>query len=128
LRTVPVGFAVVDDLELAHAAVQIDAQRIGDELVLADDLVEDKPAHRLASGPGLPDLLLGTVARAGLALDAFDDLIGSRVTGANTDSCALGEDDPWACSGAHVLGGDTLRGGGAEDGGRRQPADVEAHA
>src|SRR5690242_5723972 len=55
---IAVRLAILDHLELAHAAVGIDADRVGDELVLADDLIDDEPAHQLAGSARLPDMLL----------------------------------------------------------------------
>src|SRR5579871_1255590 len=39
-----VGLAVVEDLDAAHAAVGVEAERIADPLVLADDLIEQEHA------------------------------------------------------------------------------------
>ena len=47
----PVVFPVFQHLELTHAAVGIDTERVGDQLVLADDLIQDKPAECFAAGP-----------------------------------------------------------------------------
>src|SRR5258708_3519967 len=56
---IAVGFLVLDDLDLLHTAVSVDAQRVSDQLVLADYLVDEEPANHFALGQRLPRLLLG---------------------------------------------------------------------
>src|SRR6185369_14557260 len=41
-----VAFAIFEDLDPGDGAARVEAQGVGDELVLADDLVDDDPAPR----------------------------------------------------------------------------------
>ena len=42
---IAIGFTVIDDLKLTQCAIRIDADRIGNVFVLADDLVDNEPAQ-----------------------------------------------------------------------------------
>ena len=50
-----VDFEVLDDLNLADAAVGVEAERVRDQFMLADHLVNEEPADHPALDHGLPD-------------------------------------------------------------------------
>src|SRR5256885_8162963 len=72
---VTVALAVIHDLDLLHAAVSIEADGVGDELMLADDFVDEE----IAAARDLPHLHF-LVAYVGVAfiLDRRDLLLRER--------------------------------------------------
>src|SRR5258706_4732302 len=58
-----VVFEVFDYLDLAYAAVGVDSQRVCDQLMLADHLVDEEPSKHRAFGQDPPNLLLRCATR-----------------------------------------------------------------
>src|SRR3954465_2090282 len=55
---VAIGLEVLYDLELPHAAVCIKAQCVSDQLMLADDLIDEEPAKHFSLAQHLPSIVL----------------------------------------------------------------------
>ena len=121
------NFEVLNDLDLTHAAVGVYSEPIGDELMLANDLIEEEPSDHPAPGHGLPDLLLRCPpAHARGAVD-FPHLLGRQLHRLMDKRVRNRKNQRPRLFHAHVPGGNALRSNGV-DRHRRQPAHIETHA
>src|SRR6185295_19280368 len=121
-----VGFQVLDDLELAYAAVDVDPQRVGDEFMLADHLVDDEPADHLSLGNRLPHLLPRAAPRHPRELVDLLHLLRCELHRFRDVLVSSREDQRPCLVYAHVFGGDALRRNRVNCR-RRQPAQIQAH-
>src|SRR4051812_28305156 len=124
---VTVRLKILDDLELPHAAVCINAQCVSDQFMFSDDLVYEEPAHHFSLGHHLPDILLRrATGHAGKSLDLLH-LLKGELHRLGHEFIGEREDQRARLFDAHVLGGDALRRQGNQRD-RRKPADVQTHA
>lgn len=109
-------FPVFDDLKLAQRAVGMQTDSVGNQLMLANDLIDDEPTEQFTASHRFPYELFGR-ARLDARLD-FEQLhlLRRQFNSVGNKLLSLGEDEPAGLVDRHVLGGDALGRGGGKNG------------
>src|SRR4051812_38087924 len=75
---ITVRLAIDQDVECVDGAVGRERERIGDEFMLPDDIVDDEPPEQLAALFSAPDLLRRALTRSAQLFDLLALLIRQR--------------------------------------------------
>ena len=121
------SFFVLDNLKLPQAAVRINTDRIANQFVFADYLIQHKPSQKCTGRLNFPNLLVrASHLDPRLPLKVPDLLCRQRDRRRNKFLTLR----KYQCSRllhTHVLLGNTGRGGNGDNRGGRKPADIECH-